>query len=438
MLRAGVGKVEITAPIGARMAGFANKAFPAIAVHDPLWARALVFDDGERRIGMVACDLIGVSEEQVAAVRREAASAAGLSSEALLVAGTHTHSGPARHGDDSTDLERAYWESVPGKVAEAVAAASANLTPVKLGAASGWSAVGMNRRQFLPRGQMVMGPGEFGVFDTELAVVRIERAEGGPLACLFNYACHAVCLMSDNYLISADYPGFARHHFEREIGDGVTAIFFNGCCGDINPREISRGPGDLPGCLLTASHSGVRIAGEAVRVWRKVIPSEGGALAYARRRISLPVNPERAIRAAEAHLRDNERRAEHEAQEELTPYTVSWYPPNVEGARKHLARVKETAHLPIECEIQALQVGELTFVGWPGEIFCELGMELKQRSPFRPTYVFSNANGSIGYVPTPEAFSQGGYEAEMAAGKTDHAGTVLVEETLALLEALKR
>jgi hypothetical protein len=392
-----------------------------------LWARALVFDDGERRIGMVACDLSGVSEQQVAAVRKEAASAAGLAPEALLVAGTHTHAAVMRR---PAGPQGASGDWLPGKIAQAVAAAAANLVPVKIATASGWSAIGINRRMVLRNDLkgVAMGPGEFGVFDPEVAVVRVERVAGGPLACLINYACHPVCMMHDDY-ISADYPGFARDDFEREIGGGVTAIFFQGCAGNINPRMFAGGPDDLRGGQAIADHTGWLLAEEVLRVWREMKPSEGGAISYMHRRISLPVNPERAIKVAEERLRDAA---------------------NAEAAQSRLERVKERAHLPIECEIQALQVGNVTFVSWPGEIFCELGMKLKQRSPFRPTYVLGYANGSIGYVPTPEAFHEGGtsdyspsflqsrgYEPYQAAGKADNAGTVLVEESLALLKTLK-
>jgi len=87
-------------------------------------------------------------------------------------------------------------------------------------------------------------------------------------------------------------------------------------------------------------------------------------------------------------------------------------------------------------KVQAIGIGNLALVGWPGEVFCELGMAFKSGSPFRPTYVIGYANGAIGYVPTPEAFGEGGYEAESAAHLSDEAGLVLVEESLALVGSL--
>ncbi len=94
MLKAGVAKLDITPPVGVRMAGFAGRVFPSLAVHDPLRARALVLNDGGRRAALVGLDLIGISDQTVAEVRKAAGSSAGIAPEALLIAGTHTHSGP--------------------------------------------------------------------------------------------------------------------------------------------------------------------------------------------------------------------------------------------------------------------------------------------------------------------------------------------------------
>jgi len=165
MLKAGVAKVDITPSVGVRMAGFAGRVFPSLAVHDPLWARALVLDDGERRVGIVALDTVGISAEAVGEVREAAASSAGIQPEGLLLAGTHTHSGPAFWDDGTfTDEESGYWKALPGRLAELVATAAADLAPARLGAASGWCAIGINRRETVPGALVVLGRDQFGAF----------------------------------------------------------------------------------------------------------------------------------------------------------------------------------------------------------------------------------------------------------------------------------
>jgi len=150
MLKAGVARIDVTPPTGLRMSGFAGRVFPSLAVHDPLWARAIVFDDGERRAGLVTMDLRGVSEETVAKVRGSTARS-GIAPEGLLLAGTHTHSAP-RFWDDGTlsEKEREYCQSLPEKLISVVGEAVSRLEPVKVGAVSGWSAIGINRREMVP------------------------------------------------------------------------------------------------------------------------------------------------------------------------------------------------------------------------------------------------------------------------------------------------
>jgi hypothetical protein len=420
------------------MAGYAGRSFPSLAVHDPLWARALVLDDGERRAAMVALDLIGISEDQMAEVREAAAGSAGIAPEGLLAAGSHTHSGPRRGGEEATEEENEYWKTVPGKIVAALEEAAEGLAPARMGAGSGWSAVGINRREMLPGGRVQLGRNHFGHFDSELGVVRIERADGTPLAAVLNYACHGICLQQDNYLLSADYPGPTRHFFERRVGDGVTAMFFNGACGDVNPREAGVGHGLASGGGFgIAERAGRDLAREGAKVWRAIEPTDEVKLSFANKRIELPTNRARALRAAEEGLKQAERAAA-EPQEEWSPYEAWWAPPDPEEARKRVARLKEEGDAPVRCEIQAISTGPVTFVAWPGEIFSQLGVMAKQGSPFRPTYVIGYANGSIGYVPTPEAFPEGGYEVDCAVHLADNAGLVLVEESLALLTSLKR
>ncbi len=435
MLKAGVAALDITPPVGVRMAGFAGRTKPSLAVHDPLSARALVLDDGRRRAGLVALDILYATEPLVAKVREAAASAAGITPDGLLIASTHTHSGPQDAGEEATEQERAYWDSLPGKVIEAVNQAAARLQPARLGAASGWCAIGVNRRERLPGGRIELGRDHFGKFDTEVGVVRIEKADGMPLAAVVNYACHAVCLMADSCLLSADYPGFAKHFLEERLGGG-TALFFNGACGNVNPREAAVEHGLASGSgFRIAERAGRNLAQEAARVWGKAAPSEEGSLSFARRTIALPTNYQRALTSAEAALAEAERQAAQPLAD-LTPYVTWRSVPSVKRARAALARLRERGDAPEQCEIQAIKAGPVAFMGWPGEVFCELGMDLKQRSPFRPTYVIGYANGMIGYVPIPEAFPEGGYEADSAARLADNAGLVLVEESLALLGSL--
>jgi hypothetical protein len=381
-------------------------------------------------------DLIGVKESTVAEVR-DGAAESGIAPEGLLLAGTHTHSGPTFWDDGTfTEKDREYWRSLPDKLISIVNEAAVGLKPAKVGAASGWSAIGINRREVVPGDLVVLGRNNFGKFDTELGVIRIDRADGRPLAGLMNYACHAVCLMPDNYLTSADYPGYAVHQFEQLV-PGAMGLFFQGACGNVNPREAAWHHGYVSGSSFgIAARAGRDIGQEAARVWPRANMTDEVSISCAHRVIALPTNHQRALEAARKALENAEREAK-EPQQERNPY-VNWYdPPNPERARKKVEDLEAQGDKPVECEIQAISLGPVTFLAWPGEVFCEFGMEVKRQSPLTPTYTIGYANGSIGYVPTPEAFTEGGYEAQMAGHLADNAGLVLVEESLKLLNSFR-
>jgi hypothetical protein len=257
-----------------RMAGFAERVFPSLAVHDPLWARAVVFDNGGTRVGLVALDLIAISADGVAAVRAGAASI-GIDPKALLVAATHTHSGPSFWDDGTfTQEERAYWAALPEQLIALLREAAAALSPARVGAASGWSAIGINRREVTPEGTVVLGRNHFGRFDPEVGVVRIDHVGGEPMACLMNYACHPVCLNGDSYLTSADFPGFAVHALEERV-PGAMGIFLNGASGNVNPREAAVGHGYASGgSFMIAERAGSTLAREAASVWHRAAPDD--------------------------------------------------------------------------------------------------------------------------------------------------------------------
>jgi neutral ceramidase len=433
MLMAGVAKVDITPAVGVRMDGFRGRSFSALAVHDPLWARALVLDDGRQRVGVVALDLIEISEEAVATVRGEASSRWGVSPDGLMIAASHTHSGPSDTGEGGSEDERSYWAALPAKLVNVIGEAVSGLQPALIGTARGWSAVGMNRRQRMYDGGVSLGRNPLGPFDTEIGVIRVDRADGTPLAGVLNYACHALCLADHNYLLSADYPGHAVHFLEERLGNGVTGIFLNGACGDIDPREGWEGYGFATSSgFPQAERSGRDLATRALQVWDDAEMTRDVTFRAARLQVELPTDRGRAIASAEQALA-REQSVGARRQEAWSPYVTVQVRPDPEGIERRLKRLRDEGDAPVMAETQVIGAGPVTLVGWPGEIFCELGKRVKHASPFPSTYVIGYANGSIGYVPTPEEFPLGGYEVDCAEHLADNAGAVLVEQTLRLL-----
>ena len=215
MLRAGFGKVELSASIeGAPMRGYANRDGGVRGVHDPLYARALVLEHGDRRVALCALDLCGAQEDVVAAARARVADVAPAD---LFVAASHTHSGPA---DDA-----GCWpDGLEGRIAAAVAHACTRLRPAALGA--GWGALqghALNRRR-------LEDP-----VDPAVLAIRLDADDGAPLGVVFGYACHPVVLGPDNRQASADWPGVSARVLEERLGPDAVAVFLPGACADVNP-----------------------------------------------------------------------------------------------------------------------------------------------------------------------------------------------------------
>jgi hypothetical protein len=236
-LRAGVAHVEITPPTFMPMYGYANrKCGPANGTHDPLFAKALVLAAGDSRLAIVTLDLGSIVSDNL---RRDVADKLGI--PVLLLAASHTHSGPAflERGAD-----QAYVAAMEQKVFGAVRDAAASMFPARLGVGRGSLQVGYNRllRREDGRARALFDNPErvpYGPVDPDFTLLSVEDAQGVPRAILVHYACHAVVLGPTNCKYSADWPGAMMAKVESEM-NGVQCMFVQGGAGDINPLAMGR------------------------------------------------------------------------------------------------------------------------------------------------------------------------------------------------------
>jgi hypothetical protein len=268
--------------------------------------------------------------------------------------------------------------------------------------------------------------GAWGPIDPRVAAVAIER-EGQPVAGLVNFALHPAILAGDNWLYSADYPGALAEALGRIQGDPFTTVFLNGCCGNVNHvdyRNANQGRG-----FGMVERVGYMLAAAASEALRSRTPVAGDLVAVCRRKVSLP----------RMQISDEEKRRCEAVVAETAAHPLQGLVdglPEAHFANTRLAmyRVQDQ---PDEVEVLALRVGELAIVGLPGEIFCELGMEIRRRSPAPHTLVVELSGDAIGYIPAGDSFCHGGYE--VTVGSTFYkpgAGEKLVDSALAQLQEL--
>ena len=384
-LLAGAAKVEITPPVGVELAGYGYfLARRSTGIADPLQARALVLEHGEQRVALVALDLIGIMDYDTAFVRRDAQERAGVPGEAVLVAGSHTHAGPANARLLACGEQDDAWAAcLKHTLAGAIAGAARNLSPVTISRARGEVPWLMHNR--------VEGAG--GPVDTELNVLALRGADGALLATLFNTQAHAVVNRSaENTLLSPDWPGAAATWLEENLGG--TAFYWQGCCGDLNPQEAHTGN----------VHEVGRRVGEAVRDLLATAVPAAPALAAAMRPLELPFQPwnEAALREALETWEPKLGTAE-EARARF----------EVIAAQEALARL-DSQPTALVTEVQALRLGDTLLLCHGAEMFCEFGLAMKAASPAPQTMVVGYANSFIGYVADPEDFARGGYGATHA------------------------
>jgi hypothetical protein len=391
-LSAGAARVNITPYIGAFMAGFGGRDHGSEGVHDELHARAIVLQAGESTAGLVACDLIGLSEQSVAAVREHVERATGLAGDHVMVACTHTHSGPTvgilRH--PGLDLELVHVTE--RKIAGAVIAAYRSMGEATLGCGTGRTRIGINRRERRADGSTVLGKNPGGTIDETVGVLRLDDAAGKPLAVAVTHPCHPVVLGGGNYIITADYPGQMAAFLET-VYPGAVCPFLNGTGGNINPVPVG-------GTFEDARRLGTILGAEALQVAESIETRADVTVAVAQKVVAAPLA---ALPPAD------ELRQRVEAREGLgADYLLGW----VRDALAEYDKPQLETTKPLE--LQGLRLGPCLLISTPGETFVEIGMAVRAASPLPHTFVLGYTNGNVGYIQTASAFEEGGYEVESA------------------------
>ena len=430
MITAGFSEVEITPELGLPMAGLIDGA-KAEGVRWPLFARAAVFDDGERRVAFVSLDLLWLLPSTVAELRQAMTAGTDLAPEDIMIACTHTHRAPYTSAFYREAPNFAYLDLLRARLVPAMAQALAARRPARLKVghvqAPGWT---FNRRAMYPGGEVgTHGPmwtdgfaRNEGPEDNELKVLAAYGDDGRIRGGLVNFACHTTVIHDPIY--SADYPGPLVEALSRRHG-GVFG-FLQGATGNLSPYDTRA----AEGFMRESGPEHARRMGEALA--EKV--DEALATGYwltdvraqaARRLLRIPQRraTREVVKLAQWYLENAPKDID---QDEFTrrmtghdhtfysntPKVNEWFCREAIGMWEWQRRVG-TRELIEDVEIQAIAVGDVAFVGYPAEYFTELGLETKAASPFRETFVVELANGWHGYVPTREAFSHGGYETRL-------------------------
>jgi hypothetical protein len=392
-LRAGVAKANLDPPAGAPMAGYGTARF-ATGTRDPLEARVLALSDGRRTVALVTLDLCFTFDEKVMGqIREQVRPAVGE----VIFHASHTHSGPTY-----SEVPDALQHAAP-RIVSAIRSAAGSMTPARIGTGWGQQYLGFNRRYVEIDGTVRMfwrneekATTTFPV-DPTVGVIRVDRADGTPLAILVNYACHPVIFGPDNLQYSADYPSEMRRYVEQQMGHGSMAFFLQGAPGDINPY-FDKTP-LIEDAVGVMKQTGEKLGREAVRVARTIQTQSPKVLTIRSKTVVLEV-------------------ANRWNAEKLQAELKARYPTSSGIARRLV--VKEM-QMPVTTLLLDLGGPErdLAFVGFPGEPFVEFQMQWRARSPVPASFFLGYTNGYFAYFPTIAAAARGGYGANSTVNPSE-------------------
>ena len=272
--QAGAASIDITPPAGVPMAGYYYVRYNE-GTHDPLHAKALVFEKDGRKAALVALDLIGIPAEVTDRARVFVEGLTSVPGANLMVSATHSHTGPEmgsrlRNVDPAALAKLDAWRAaLPAKIAEAVKAAGANLQPVRVQAAVGHEdSVSFIRRFRMLDGSVAWNPGKMnpkvqapiGTIDPAVRSLFLSWRDGVPVAAYVNFANHLDTVGGLRY--SADYAYALSGVVDaaKSANPGHITLFTLGCAGNINHIDVRRaepqkGPGEAAriGAILGAA-----------------------------------------------------------------------------------------------------------------------------------------------------------------------------------------
>ena len=419
--RAGAATSNITPALGVILDGFIMQIGPAKHVHDELYARCLVLDDGATRVAFAICDTTVFSRDMVDRARRAIAQKTGIPSAYILISATHTHSTPRLVELGQGEANRRYEDFVVQRLADGVQRAVNNLAPARLG----WGSVQkpehvFNRRWLLKPDHSLVNPfGEkndrawmyapkevalepAGPVDPEVAFLAVQHADGRPLAVLANYALHYVGGIPAG-AISADYFGAFSRRLEELLGApsqnlSFVAMMSNGTCGDVANVRAGDTGASRPALPAYGSmrHVGHDVAEAVADTYKTVQYQDRPTLAVVESEISLGIRRPDAARLEWA-------KKTAVAGQNLNKLTR----PQI-YAREALLLAEMAPQEPIR--LQVIRIGDIAIGAIPCEVFAETGLAIKKQSPARHIFVIELANGFHGYLPTPRQHELGGYE----------------------------
>ena len=413
ILRAGVGRTDITPPDDCFLEGFAGRDHDAEGIHDPLKVTALALSRNNRRMVLVSHDILDIPDALVDKIWEKAAHHYRLEPRELLLNASHTHAGPMtwpripnrfRTDPKQCRPDERYIHRVLENIVTAIGMALGDLRPARAYWGCGETRIGICRRArdaSVYRG----GPsGYLGIYanypnpdreiDRTCPVLFLTTGREDPLALVFGASCHPTTMSHDNYLVSAEYPGAARRILEERYH--APALFLQGIGGDVKPARVAEEDRFRSGNYDDVEHVGAELAADVIRIMDRGLRPLDIQIRRALSRFPVPLAP---------GWGDEEyRRFSAEDQPLHRRIWGEWW----------LERIREGEPLPrsLNMTLSILELADdIRFTGVAGELLTEMGFKIRKHFPSGTTLPLGYSNGRTAYIPDSDVLREGGYEA---------------------------
>jgi neutral ceramidase len=412
-LRAAIATIDITPPIPYRMCGSFTERL-STGTNDPLLAKAVVFNQGNQTAALVFCDLAQISLDVSRRTRARASREVGIPVEHIAIAATHSHTGPLyfnalrnyfhertvqKHGSDIYEKVD-YSSELVEKLVTVIQRAANSTSPVRLKAGVALeNRLSFNRRFHMKSGAVRFNPGQqnpdiiraAGPIDPEVGIVSLFATDSAEhLGAIVSFALHLDTVGGTKY--SADFPRFIQDELRQSHGDKFISLFGAGTCGDINHVDVKTSS------RRTTQQIGAMLAATIDEKMPSLTPLDSVSLAVRSAKVNAPLQTFSSKQIAQAR----------ENMDNIDSRKLPFLK-RVEAYKILAVELRAGETLPMEVQVFRLN-SEVAIVTLPGEVFVDLGIAIKNASPFTTTLVIELANDSPGYLPTRRAFAEGSYE----------------------------
>lgn len=431
-LKAGTAVIDISPKTPMFLVGYPHVERVSEGIHDSLFASALYLDNENNSLIMIAIDLLFLDAKVIREIRSEISAKSDVKAENIMISCTHTHSGPVtldmlafRNDPIVPGIDPKYMNQLKQNIVESAIKAVNNAKSAEIAISSAdITGVGCNRHD--PDGPR----------DPEAGILVIRDSGTKKIEALsLIYCMHPTVLHEDSKLVSSDFPGYTREYLKSQFGKDIAILYHTGPEGNLSPRY------DVKGQTFEEAERLGNILAKSISAKIKLLSDddfeENPSIGVTNKMISPVRRKLPDLEEAKENLTFRKSEFERLKAEKAGHGPVRTAECSVFGAEETLFLAKCVNDGTLDkvladyqkIEVQVLRIGEAYIVAFPGEMFVEFSLELKNKSPEK-TFAICLANGEMqGYIVTEDA---SGYEADNSLFMPE-TGTIMVRAALELI-----